>query len=895
MTDERPWRRFRTVFQRDVRSDVDDELAFHLDMRAQELIEQGIGPAQARREAEHRFGDRVPVERECIEIDRRVRQREHRAEALMDAIQDVRYALRMLRRAPGFAAVAVLTLALGIGATTAIYSVVDAVMFKALPYPAAERLVVPLGTRRGAQDRMFSGWRDFDMWQTSHVFESVALYQQPELDLTGECGGSGPCEPMRASVAIVTRDFFKVLGVRPALGRFPQPDEFKPGTERPLIISYALWQSRYGGARDVVGRKVRMTGIPVTIVGVMPKNAEWPRDADMWYPNRSTPNEGTLAPDNFMFRAIARLAPSSTIEQTHAKLAQLARTVEEQFPAKRTGITIVTEPLREFMVGAQLTRALWVLFGAVAFVLVIACVNIANLLLARAATREREMALRTALGAERHRLVRQLLTESFVLAAAGGLLGALLAVWLGPVLTRMSAEGALQSIEVGLSLPVLGVAAASTLLAATIFGLAPAVRASRAQPAQALAERGGRAGGSRRQRRAAATLVIAEVALSLTLLAGAGLLGKSLIKLRGVDTGMDTRRVLTFQITLPQNRYNSRVQFLRFWDDYLGRVRGLPGVTAASLTTALPFGGGGFYLGRTMIEAGAPEPPAGTEVGIMWNEVETDYFKVLGHPVLAGREFSERDDTAATPAIIVTRRFVDAMFPGKPLGETLGRRVFSWRDERVAREIVGVVGDIRYEGAADTIKPIVYIPARQDALGAGVVLVRTTGDASGLAAAARRELASIDPSIALAHVKTMDEVLAESIGQRKTVTTLLGAFAALAVLLAAIGLYGLLSYGVARETREIGVRMALGASPRGVMLTVLRRSLGLASLGAVLGLIGAVAVTRVLGSLLFDVHPTDAGTLAGVTGLLLAIAALASWIPARRATRVDPVVALRSE
>ena len=900
------WRRLRAVFRRDVRAEVDDELAFHLEMRERELLEQGVEPAVARAEAEHRFGEIAPIHRECVAIDQRLRRRARRAEVFTDMLQDVQYALRTLRRAPGFAAVAVLTLALGIGATTAIYSVVDAVLFRALPYPAAERLVEPSGQRRGSADRMSSTWRDFQMWQAASVFEAVALYSQPELDITGVCGapgeacshpgrGAGDEEPMRASVAIVTRDFFRVLGVRPLLGRFPLPDEFRAGTERPLVISYKLWQSRYGGAPDVVGRKVRMTGFPVTIVGVMPRDAEWPRDADLWYPDRSTPNEGTLAPDNFMYRAIARVGPGTTTEQVHARLDQLARRVEREFPAKRTGITVSTRPIREAMVGEQTARGLWVLFGAVAFVLVIACVNIANLLLARAAAREREMAVRTALGAGRGRLVRQLLTESLVLAGAGGVLGVLLAAWLGPAIVRLAPPAITQTLEVAMSVPVLAVAAGATALAALIFGLAPAVRASRAQPAQALAERSGRSGGGARQRRAAAALVVAEVALSLTLLAGAGLLAKSLVRLRAVDPGLDTRRALTFQVALPNSKYNSRAKTFAFWDDFLRRLRAVPGVTAVTYATALPLGGGGFYLGRTMIEAGAPEPPAGPEVGIMWNFVGTDYFRALGQPVLAGREFRERDDTAATPVIVVTRKFAEAMYPGRPLGEVLGRRVFSWRDERIAREIVGVVGDVRYEGAADAPTPIVYVPARQDWLGGGVVVLRATGDAAGLVAAARRELAAIEPSVALAHAKTMEDVLAESIAPHRVVATLLGAFAGLAVLLAAIGLYGLLSYGVARETREIGVRMALGASPTGVMRAVLRRSLGLAAAGAALGLGGALAVTRVLGSLLFETRPTDPATLAGVTLLLLVVAGAAGWIPARRATRVDPAVALRSE
>jgi putative ABC transport system permease protein len=549
------------------------------------------------------------------------------------------------------------------------------------------------------------------------------------------------------------------------------------------------------------------------------------------------------------------------------------------------------------MVGEQLTRTLWVLLGAVAFVLVIACVNIANLLLARGATRERELSVRTALGARRGRLVRQLLTESVVLALLGGLLGTLLAMWSARALVAAAPAAALQaSVTIRLSLPVLAAALGATLLSAVVFGLVPALQASGAAPAQSLGERSTRSTSGVRSRRAASLLVVTEVALSLTLLAGAGLLTRSLLRLRAVDTGLDTRRVLTFQVAAPGVQFDTPPKVLRFWAEYRRRLEALPDVASASVSSAIPLGGGGFYLGRTMIEAGAPEPPAGSEVSIMWNIVSPDYFRTMGQPLLAGRDFTARDDTTATPAIIVTRAFAEAMFPGRPPAAAVGKRVFSWRDERIAREIVGVVGDVRYEGASDRPSPIVYVPLGQTPLRDGVVAVRkSSGDAAALARLARRELAAIDPAAAVAEVRTMDEVLSNSIAPHQFTALTLGAFAALAALLAAVGLYGLLSYGVAQRRHEIGVRMALGATSSGVVRLVLHRSLVLVGVGTAIGLAGSLAVTRVLGSLLFEVKPSDPAAFAGASLLLVVVALAASYVPARRATRVDPLVALRAD
>jgi putative ABC transport system permease protein len=805
--------------------------------------------------------------------------------------QDVRFGARSFRKSPGFTTVAVGTLALGIGVTTAIFSVVDAVLLRPLAFPEAERLVVPQSTGRGTDDRWNITYRDFTAWKERGVFESVAVFQLGALDLTGHR------EPVRVRTAYVSQEFFATLRVRPLLGRLPAPEEFKPGAPRPLVLSYGFWQRHFGGARDAVGKPVQITGYPATVVGVLPKGSEWPREVQMWYPYRAPVTESTLAPDNFIFVSIARLKSGATLEGTRAQLAALAKPVEEQFPAKRRGVTVTAVPMRDWMVGEQLTRTLWVLLGAVGFVLVIACVNIANLMLARGAVRGHELSVRRALGAGRGRIARQLLTESVVLALIGGVVGTALALWGAKLLVSIAPTEALRSgVEIRLSLPVFGAALGATALSAIFFGLAPALQGSTAQPGQALGERSVRATAGVRSRRAASLLVVTEVALSLTLLAGAGLLTRSLLRLRAVDTGLDARRVLTFEAAVPQSRFDTRQKLLGFAEQLRQRLEQLPGVASAATASALPVGGGGFYLGRTMIEAGAPEPPAGSEVSIMWNVVSPGYFRTLGQPLLAGRDFTARDDSAATPAIIVTRKFVEAMFPGRPPAAAVGRRVFSWRDERIAREVVGVVGDVRYEAVRDTATPVVYVPLAQTPFGNLMVAVRAgAGDATALATLARRELSALDPGVAMANVRTMEEVIAQSIAPHRFTALLLSSFAALAALLAGVGLYGLLAYGVARRSHEIGVRMALGATSTGVVRLVLGGSMTLVGAGTIIGLAGSVAVTRVLGSLLFEVRPTDPTALAAAAGMLVSVALLASYIPARRATKVDPIAALRTE
>ncbi|HEX7052180.1 MAG TPA: ABC transporter permease [Longimicrobiales bacterium] len=880
--------RVRGILKPSVGDEVEEELSFHVEMRVRELVAEGWSEADARAEALRRFGDLMRVKADCRRIAEERERSMRRMEFLAGLRQDVRYAFRQLMRSRAFAAAAVVMLALGIGATTAIFSVVDAVLLRSLPFPGAERLVIPETLNLENGDTWSVTYGDYLDWVDAGVFADVGLYQSVNVNISGGEASE------RVATALITGDFFAALGVAPVLGRLFQADDFVPGSPATAILSYGLWQRRFGGDRGIIGRSVRIAGVPTEVIAVLPRGLGFPRDVDLWLPLEVTPARRAIweRRDNFIFRSVARLAPGRTLEQTRSHLATLARQVERDHPDIRSNVTVTATPLGAWMVGAELSRALWLFLGAVVLVLLIGCVNVANLLLTRAAVRGRELAIRTALGAGRARIVRQLLTESVILALIGGAVGVAVAFWGVRVLVAAAPAEIPRLEEVALSPTALAFAAAVSLASAVLFGLAPALRASRGSPGAALGETSLRATAGAGTRRRRGALAAAELALSLVLLVAAGLVLRSFAQLRATDPGFETEGLLTFSLSLQGDRYDPDGVTASTFAELRRRMEAIPGIEKTAIVSSLPMGGGGFYLGRSFLAEGRPEPPQGEEVSGMWNVVSPDYFGTMRIPLLRGRDFSSADGAESTPVMIVNREFARRMFPD---GDALGKRVRSWRDENLYREIVGIVGDVRFFGAGDEIRPLVYVPHPQNEWGSMVVVVRTAGDPMTVVGALRDAVRGLDPDLAVDDVQTMDQVFAASVAPRRFGSLLLGTFAGIAVVLAAIGIYGILSFGVTQRTREIGIRMALGARREDVLRMVVREAAVIALVGTVAGLAGALVVSRLLKSLLYQVSATDPVTFGGVVLLLIAVAVAASLAPARRAASVDPATTLRAE
>jgi putative ABC transport system permease protein len=881
MSEEHP------ILRPTVRDEVQEELTFHVEMRVRQLKEQGMSEREARAEALRRFGDLAGVGAECRRLGE-VRERDRRrVELWAELRQDVRFGLRQLRRAPAFATVAVLTLALGIAATTAVFSVVQSVLLQPLPFADSDRIVVPQAHKKG-QGAWGTTYADFEDWRRAGVFGAVAVYQAFGVNV----GGPGS-EPERLQIAVTTDQFLEALGVTPILGRDFRPEERVVGSPRRCLISYDLWQRRFGGRRDVVGQQLVVGGRPMEVLGVLPRDRVFPANVALWSPLKLDDEErqSYQRRDNFVFESIARLAPGKTLERTNAELAGLAARVAAQEPTIRGDIGIEAAPLVSVLVGSSLPRALWLLLGAVALVLAIGCVNVANLLLARAAVRGRELAVRATLGAGRARLLRQLLTESLVLGLVGGALGAFLAWAATRALPRLAPADLPRLEHVGVQVPVLLFALGVSLVATLLFGVGPALRIAHGEAAPTLS------GGSTRGTTAAAgrrrgLLVASELALALVLFVGASLVLRSLHELVNTATGFRTAKLLTFQMSLQGPRYEEDAVRAATFETIRERLGAVPGVERAALLGSLPLGGGGFYLGRVFLPEGRPEPPAGEEVGAQWTPVTPGSFATLGIPFLVGRDFASSDAGAAPPVMIVNREFARKMF-GRL--DVLGERVRSWRDENVYREIVGVVGDVRYFGAGDETRALVYVPAAQCTWGSWTVAVRTRGEPGSVVSALRGALAEIDPLVPMSELRTMDEVLAASVAPRRFAAVLLAGFAGLALLLALIGVYGVLSYEVAQRTREIGIRMALGSRRSDVLRLVVGEASSLVALGVLAGVAAALLLSRLLAPLLYETPARDPVTYAASAGLLALVALLAAWIPARRAAGGDPMVAMGGE
>jgi putative ABC transport system permease protein len=806
----------------------------------------------------------------------------------MNFFSDVRHAVRMLVKSPGFAAVAIATLALGIGANTAIFSVVESVLLRPLPYPEPDRLVEVFESNpeRGFSQFSASAPNYIDWRARNRSFQSLAAYDKEELAWTRP---GAPAE--RISVTVCTQELFTALAVAPALGRTFAPEELVREGPRAAVLGHALWRKAFGGDPAAVGRTIRLDGVDYRVVGVMPAGFEFPAGgAAAWIPLRFRADVQTQRGAHYL-SVIGRLRPGVTVASADADLAAISKQISADYP-KHAGWIAGGAPLAEQITGSS-RPALTMLLGAVAFVLLIACANVANLLLARATGRQREVAIRTALGAGRGRIVRQLLTESMVLAAAGSIVGILLASWGIALLVRLGPADLPRLAETRLDAPVLLFAIGLAVACAALFGLVPALRTARTDVQEDL-QAGGRSGGSSREgARLRHALVVAEIGLSLLLLSGAGLLLKSFARLQQTDPGFRARSVLTYDVALPDSRYPDAPSMARFYDALLTRTRAIPGVRSAAAIFGLPLTGFGFN--STFKVEGEPEPTPENEPSSQVRIVSRDYFRTLGIPLKSGRAF-EPSDVRGAPGVLLASAAAAKKF--WPAGGAVGHRVvFGARSgpDRIQGEIVGIVGDVRDAGLARDPVPFFYAALEQVPVDSVSVIVETSVPPRQIARPAQAAVAALDRDIPAAGMQTMGDVLDKAVARQRFATLLLAFFAGAALLLAAIGTYGVLSYTVGLRRRELGVRAALGAAPRTVLMLILRQGMTLAAFGTFFGLVSALAGTRVLSGLLFGVGPRDVLVLGGSALLLGTVAALASGLPAWRAARISPVEALRAE
>jgi putative ABC transport system permease protein len=800
--------------------------------------------------------------------------------------QDLQYALRRLFKARGFTFIAVLTLALGIGANSAIFSVVNGVLLKPLPYPESDRLVGVYHTSDG-QRSVMSGPNYSDIARLATSLENSAAYTTSRMILTGEG------EPTRLQTVDVSASLFNVLRVRPALGRAFNADENTPGKTNVVVISHGLWEQRFGRDPSVIGRRVMLDGVRHEIIGVMPRGFSFPSGREAWVPLAYDQNFVTRQRASWYLSVVARLKPGVTPGQSAAEVETIGSNLARQYPDANGEIGMTTMPLLEAMVG-DIRRSVLILLGAVGFVLLIACTNVANLLLARAAAREAEMAVRTALGAGRGRLVRQLLTESVVLSLFGAAFGLLLTVWGVELLINLKPEGIPRLNNVQVDASVILFTIATALVTGVLFGLVPAFTATRGLSAS-LKESGRGAVTSRTGMRVRGVLVVAELALAVMLLAGAGLLIRSFLKLQAVDPGFNSEQALTFELTLPDSRYEQDAPRIQFFDQLLPRLRALPGVRSASAVLGLPLSGLDLIISFEV--GGRPPVPPAQQPAMQVRVATPDYFGAIGIPLKRGRGFTENDRSGTPRVVLITEAAAREYFSNEdPIGKkiTLGWGRGPGR-ERAGGEVIGIVGDVKDSALNEPNPPQIYLPLRQWPVSFMTVVLKTSVPPASLAEAARAQVAAVDPNLPLSNVKTLDAIISQSISQQRFYLTLLTIFAGVALVLAAIGIFGVLSYAVAQRTREIGIRMALGAQGRTVIGLIVRQAMMLVLCGVVLGTAAALFLSETMVKMLFSIKPTDPATFATVAVVLIAVALFAAYIPARRATRVDPIVALRAE
>jgi putative ABC transport system permease protein len=798
--------------------------------------------------------------------------------------KDLRYGIRSLLKQPAFTLVAVSTLALAIGGNSAMFTVVNAVLLRPLQYPEASRIVVLEGINppRGITQSNMS-IPDFADWQNQNqVFEQMAGF------IAGGVLLNNGDETERVHGTAVTADFFTLFRTPALRGRTLQPEDAQTGRDPVAVIGYGLWQRRFGASPSVVGSKVTITGKPTTIVGVMPQGFDYPVQSETWVPLPLDPAKE--ARDNRFISVIGRLKPGATVSQAQAQLDTINQRLAQSYNETNSGWTVKVTSLQDRLV-SDVRLSLLVLLCAVAFVLLIACANIANLLLARATARQKEMAVRTALGASRLRIIRQLLTESLLLSSFGGAFGLLLSFWLIRLLIAVSPANTPRFDEIRPDTRVFIFTIGLTVLTGLIFGLAPALQASRFDQSEGLKEgsRGNAAGA--RSNRVRSILMVAEIAMSFMLLVGAGLLIKSFMHLREVKPGFNADNVLTMRISVPPGKFPQGEARKQFFQQAIDRIHSLPGIQSVGTVMSLPLGGDTFNVWRDVIPEGRPAVPE-ENIDAAYLSASPEYFHTLQIPLIAGRIFDDRDTDNSPKVVIINEPMARKLWPNQ---NPIGRHMAIWRDEKFPREIVGVVGETKASLDNDPGEQM-YVPYAQDATWSSMsFVVRTSGDPASAAAAVRNEIRSLDKGAPIFNVRTMNDVLATSVAPRRTPMLLLSAFAGAALLLAMIGIYGVTAYYVTQRTQEIGIRMALGAQMSDVLKLVLKGGMALALFGIAAGLAGAFVLTRWMTTLLFGVKPTDALTFIAVSVCLFVTALLACYLPARRATRVDPLVALRYE
>jgi predicted permease len=889
------WRKLRFLRNAQFDRDLEEEMRLHVDLRAEQHAEEGLDPAVAHRTARLDFGNRTQWKessREAWSFSRSVDQ----------SLQDAKFGLRILAKTKVFTLAAAMTLALGIGASIAVFSVVNAILLKPLPYPDAGRIVLPLRLTPAGLNLGYSEipWGLPQAWlfrREAKSFESVGALQSASFNLTG----SG--EPVLLTGLRASAGFFPTLGVAPAIGRVFTAEEDQPGHEHEVVLSDQLWHDRFGGQRDIVGRAIELSGSSYTVVGVMPPgfvfpraedmpgSFDYPRQAGLWVP-LALPAERLHREDPDELAVIARLRPGVTVQKAQAEMDLFTRRLESPSPRYKDWFHIRVIPLARQITG-DTRRPLLLILGAVGVVLLIACSNVASLLLTRSLARAREFTLRAALGAGETRLLRQLLTENLMLAGLGGAAGILLG-WLAIVSVKIFGPAHIPRLnEVALDPLVCAFAIGLTFVTGVVFGFVPALAASRSNLADSLKEGGQRSAGTHTSPKLRNALLVAEVALALVLTVAAGLLVRTFYGLLGVDAGFRPEQVLTFQLSLPSSRYSDMDRIVELYQRVLDRLQSIPGVTSAAIAEVVPMGGAGESTGlripgRAVI--GNNERPLSN-----YTIVSPGYFAAIGTPVLRGRDFQETDTGSTTPVTVINRAMARKFWPGE---DPIGKQVGPGGPRFPLTTIVGIVADIKHLSLRDDPAPEMYVLYNQKPWPSMLTMqavLRTRTGATAMTASVREAVHSVDAGLPVEKLSMLATLVDNAMVQPRFSMLLLGSFGTLAVVLACVGMYGVVSYSVAQRIREIGIRMALGAERRAIFSMVLGQGARLAGLGITIGVTAALGVTRLMTRFLYGVRPTDPLTFTGVSLLLIALALLACYLPARRATRVDPMIALRHE